>query len=270
VFRVEEVSIHIRNVEFPGASPEQIVFLEKGAHQLIEAEYFRSKLATVAQFDLLPLLQRRGYLKAAFGPSNAKVESGPGAKVDEGTGTKPEESARSSDVEVDAILPVTPGKVYSVSGASWKGNSAVTSEEASHIFHLVAERPADAVRVTTDAENLIRLYHSRGYMMAEVKPNAEVDDANSTVHYDINIREGDLYKMGELEIVGVDTPSKDRLHDAWKLREGQPYNAEYTRQFLEDDAPHLLPSGLQYSVDVHEELNQKDKVVDVTIQYKAQ
>jgi len=269
VFRIEEVSIHIRNVEFPGGSPEQVEFLEKGAHQLIDAEYFRSKLAAVAQFDLLPLLQRRGYLKAAFGPSDAKVVGGPGATPAELKGSEQAESAAINDIEVDAILPVTPGKIYSVSGVSWKGNSAITSDEVSHIFHLVTDRPADAVRVTTDAENLTRLYHSRGYMTAEVKPDAQLDDAKNTVHYDINITEGDLYKMGELEIVGVDTPSKDRLHDAWKLREGQPYNADYTRQFL-DDAPHLLPRGLQYSVNVHEELNRKDKVVDVTIQYKVQ
>ena len=269
VFRIEEVSIHIRDVEFPGASPEQVEYLEKGAHPLTDAEYFRSRLEAVAKLDLLPLLQRRGYLRAAFGPSDAKVVSGPGAnsadtKRGEGEGTD------SNDVEVNAILPVMPGKVYSVSGVTWKGNSVVTTEEASHIFHLSAERPADGVRVATDAESLIRLYHSRGYMTAEVKPDAQINDEKSTVHYDIDVTEGDLYKMGELEIVGVDTPSKDRLHAAWKLREGEPYNADYTKQFLEDEAPRLLPRGLQYSVNAHEDLNKKEKVVDVTLQYKVQ
>ena len=83
VYRVEEVSIRIRNVEFPGASPEQTVFLEKAARQLLEAEYFRSKVAAVAQFDLLPPYLERGYLKAAFGPSDTRVVSGPGAKSDD-------------------------------------------------------------------------------------------------------------------------------------------------------------------------------------------
>ncbi|HTR24916.1 MAG TPA: POTRA domain-containing protein [Terriglobales bacterium] len=267
VFRVEEVIIHIRNVEFPGASQEQAELLEKGVHQLVDAEYFRSKLVAVAKFDLLPILCRRGYLKAVFGPSEAKVVSGPGTPS---TGASQQsESAGSNEVEVDAILPATPGKIYSVSGVDWKGNSAVATEEASHLFHLTVGRPADGVRVTTDGESLTRLYHSRGYMTAEVRTDAQLDDEKSTVHYDINITEGDLYKMGELEIVGVDTPSKDRLHDAWKLREGQPYNAEYTKQFL-DDAARLLPRGLQYSVNVHEELNKKDKAVEVTIQYKVQ
>jgi hypothetical protein len=75
--------------------------------------------------------------------------------------------------------------------------------------------------------------------------------------------------MGELEILGVDSPSKDRLRDAWTLREGQAYNADYTLKFL-DDAPRLLPKGLQYSVQVSEELDAKDKMVDVTIHFKMQ
>ncbi len=270
VYRVEEVSIRIRNVEFPGASADQVALLEKAARQLEFAEYFRSKLASVAQFDLLPLLFQRGYLRAAFGPSDARVVSGPGAKGDEAKSNeaKPED-AGSADIEVDAILPVTPGKVYSVSGVTWKGNSAITTEEASHLFHLAVDHPADAARLMRDAENLIRLYHSRGYMTAEVKPDAQLDDEKGTVHYDMNITEGDLYKMGELEVIGVDTPSKDRLHEAWKLREGEPYNAEYTRKFV-DDAPGLLPRGLQFSVSVNEELNKKEKVVDVTISFKTQ
>ena len=74
-YRVTEVSTHIRNVEFPGATPDQTLFLQRAAHTLLDVEYFRSKLAAVAQFDLLPLYLQRGYLKAAFGPSEARVVS---------------------------------------------------------------------------------------------------------------------------------------------------------------------------------------------------
>jgi outer membrane protein assembly factor BamA len=267
-FRVEEVTISIRKVEFPGASPEQVASLERAARQLEDAEYFRSKLAAVAKFDLLPLYLQRGYLKAEFGLAGAKVVSGPGAQPDTAK-TSPGENTTSPEVEVVAILPVKPGKVYTVSGVTWKGNSAVTTDEASRLFHLTVDHPADAVRLDTDTESLIRLYRSRGYMTATVKPEAQIDDDKGTVHYDMNVAEGDLYRMGELEIAGVDSESRDRLNNAWKLREGQPYNADYTRKFLEDVA-HLLPRGLQFSLKINEQLNKQEKLVDVTIQFKVQ
>ncbi|MGA9356007.1 MAG: POTRA domain-containing protein [Terriglobales bacterium] len=287
-YRVDEVSIHIRKVEFPGATPDQTMFLAKGARQLTDADYFRSKLAAVAQFDLLPRFLERGYLKAAFGPSEAHVVNGAentgkaettdannnrsdaaAPQADETNAAHANDNDNSSDIEVDVSLPVVSGKVYSVSGVTWKGNAAVTTDEASRVLHLAVGRPADAVRLSTDQESLAKLYRSRGYMTAQIKPDAQLDDDKGEVHYDINVTEGDLYRMGTLEVVGVDSPSKGRLHDAWKLREGQPYNADYTRQFL-DDAPGLLPRGLRFSVSVNEELDKKEKLVDVTIQFKVQ
>ena len=93
-----------------------------------------------------------------------------------------------------------------------------------------------------------------------------MDDEKSTVHYDLNIAEGDLYKMGEVEILGLDTRSKDRVREAWTLREGEPYNADYTAKFL-GDVVRFLPREARYSVRVNEALNAKDKTVDVTIHY---
>lgn len=259
VYRVEGVAMRIRNLEFPGASPEQSAFLTNTAHKLVGVEYSRLALAAVAKFDLLPLYLQRGYLKAVFGPSDAHAA----AQGSEG------ESHPQDEIEVDAILPVTPGKQYSLSGVTWKGNAAVTSDEASHLFHLTTGQPADAVRLVHDEESLTRLYRSRGYMTAQIKPDAQLDDENGTVRYDMNITEGDLYKMGELEVLGVDTPSKDRLREAWTLREGEPYNAEYTQKFL-GDAPRFLPKGLQFSVKVSEDVDAKGKTVDVTIHFKTE
>jgi outer membrane protein insertion porin family len=260
VYRVEEVSIRIRKVEFPGASPEQAAFLTSAARTLAKAEYLRSKLVTITHFDFLPLCLERGYLRAAFGEPEAQVVPQPDSK--------PDDSA-SNEIEVDASVPVTMGKVFSVSGVTWKGNSAVKSDDASPLLHLVIGQPANAVRLARDEESLHKLYRSRGYMTAEIKTEAHLDDANATVHYDINIKEGDLYKMGELEIIGVDSGSKDRLQNAWTLREGDPYNAEYTRKFLEE-AVRYVPRGLQYSTRLDEALDSHDKTVDVTIRFKPQ
>lgn len=260
VYRVEEVSMRIRNLEFPGASSEQSAFLTAAVHKLIGVEYSRGALAAVAKLDLMPLYLQRGYLKATFGPSDAHAVKQSPAEGD---------SRAEDEITVDASLPVTPGKQYMVAGVTWKGNSAVSTGEASQLFHLPTGQPADAIRLARDEEALTTLYRSRGYMTAHIGPDIQFDDARGTVHYDMNITEGDVYKMGELEILGVDTPSKDRLHAAWTIREGQTYNASYTRKFL-DDAPRLLPRGLQYTFKIDEELDRKNKTVDVTIHFKVQ
>lgn len=255
-YRVDEVSIRIRKLEFPGATPEQTALLTTAARRVTGADYARSALATVAQVDLLPVYWQRGYLRASFGASDARVaKHAPGEQA-------------SGDIEVDAIVPVTPGKVYATSGVAWKGNSVVPSEALAHLMHLPMGQPADAVGLVRDLEGVRKTYRSRGYMAVQIKPDPKIDDDQSTVHYDLNIVEGDQYKMGELEIVGLDTQAKARLREAWTLPEGQPYNADYPKQFVEATG-RLLPPGVRWAISIHEAVDAKDKTVDVTIQCKA-
>ena len=259
-YRVEEISIRIRGVEFPGASPEQTALLTAAAHRLTGAEYGRSSLAAVAKLDLLPVYLQRGYLKAAFGPSDARVVPQPSPAAD---------AQGPAELQVDAIVPVTPGKIYSTSSVDWNGNSAITTREIAPLLHLPPGQPADAVRLLRDIENVSKLYRSRGYMTVRIKPDAQFHDEKSTVHYDLNVVEGDLYRMGELEILGLDTQAKARMLAAWTLREGQPYNADYPKKFL-DDTRQLVPRGVQWAVSIHETPDAKDKTVEVEIRFKQQ
>jgi len=259
-YRVEEVSIRIRGVEFPGASPEQTSLLTTAARRLRSAEYGRSTLVGVAKFDLLPVYLQRGYLKATFGPSDARVVPQPSPAAD---------AQGPAELQVDAIIPVKPDKIYSTSRVDWKGNSAIATDEVAPLLHMPPGQPADAVRLLRDVENVSKLYRSRGYMTVQIKPDAQFDDEKSTVHYDLNIVEGDLYKMGELEILGLDTQAKARMQAAWTLREGQPYNADYPKKFL-DDTRQLVPRGVQWAVSIHETPDAKDKTVDVEIRFKQE
>lgn len=259
-YRVEEVSIRIRGVEFPGASPEQTALLATACRRVIGAEYSRTAMAAGAKFDLLPVYLQRGYLKADFGSSNARVVNQSSADASaQGAG----------EFQVDAILPVTPGKVYSTSDVDWSGNSAIKKPELAALVHLPLGEPADAVRLLRDINNLGKLYRRRGYMMAQIKADSQLNDENGTVHYVLNIVEGDLYTMGELDLNGLNTNTTARLRAAWTLREGQPYNADYPAKFV-DDTRELLPRGVQWGVSIHETPDARDKTVDVDIRFTQQ
>jgi outer membrane protein assembly factor BamA len=257
-YRVEEVSIRIHSVEFPGASPQQAALLEKVASNLTGVEYGRTPLAAVAKHDLLPVFLQQGYLKATFAPSDARVLPQSSA---------PPDAQGPAELEVDAILPVMPGKQYLTSGLEVKGNSDISTDRIMPLLHLKPGQPADAIRLIRDLENVSKLYRSRGYMTVQVRPDTGFDEDKGTVHYVVHVTEGDLYKMGEVEILGLDTQAKARLQEAWTLHEGQPYNADYPRKFLEDTR-NLVPRGVQWDISLHETPDAKDKTVDVEIRFK--
>jgi outer membrane protein assembly factor BamA len=151
----------------------------------------------------------------------------------------------------------------------WRGNSALSATELAALVHLPVGEPADTVRLRRDLDNLGKLYRSRGYMMAQIKPDSQLNDDNGTVHYELNIVEGDLFRMGELDLNGLNTGTIARLRAAWTLHEGQPYNANYPAKFVEDTRE-MLPRGVQWKVSVHETPDARDKTVDVDIRFTQQ
>ena len=95
-----------------------------------------------------------------------------------------------------------------------------------------------------------------------------MNDADSTVKYVFQFQEGDIYKMGDLEIRGLDSKATERMAAAWKLREGDTYDSGYPKRFL-DAAPSLLAAGTNGTSSVHESVEDKDKMVDVSLHFEA-
>jgi outer membrane protein assembly factor BamA len=93
-----------------------------------------------------------------------------------------------------------------------------------------------------------------------------LDDEKSTVHYDLSVVEGDQFKMGELEIAGLDAQETARMQEAWTLAEGQPYNASYPMLFLQKN---FRDKGarVHWKASVNESVNAKDRTIDVTIRF---
>jgi len=75
-----------------------------------------------------------------------------------------------------------------------------------------------------------------------------------------------VFHLGDVDIQGVDAKLADRLRDAWTLRETDPYDSSYPKRFIEQSWK-LLPTGLNWTVSIHEALNEKDQTVDVSLRY---
>ena len=251
-FRITGVEIHIHDVEFPGAAPADLPRLTSTAKKLEGGEYSRSKVGLYADYDLLPIYLERGYLKASFAPPQAKL-------VHE----NPEE------VTVSVTLPVQAGRQYQVSEISWSGNTALPKAKLSPLIHLTAGQPANAVQLKVDLDVVKKLYKTRGYMAAEVNAIPKLDDATGTVSYELKAQEGDLYRMGDVEIHGLDSRTTDRMRLAWALHEGEPYDASYPQRFLKDTGG-LVSPNVQWGISIHESVNQQEKTVDVELRFTPQ
>jgi outer membrane protein assembly factor BamA len=259
VYRVEDVVIQIRNVEFTGAAPSEAAELKAAARRVFDREYSRTVLSALVQHQLLPVYHARGYLKASLGPPQPKVVKLPSAQGDEGI--------RNLTI-VDVYFAVTPGQQYKLKSIEWSGNHEFPTDTLQKMVRAQPGQPANTVRLGDNLEDVQKLYGSRGYVTATIAANAIFDDATSTVVIRLDVKEGYLYHMGDLEFRGLDNSLTAKLRNAWKIRPGDVYNSTYLSEYL-PAAQKLLPPSFDWDVSSHVTANQRDKTVDVDLIYSV-
>jgi outer membrane protein assembly factor BamA len=249
VFTVTGPDIRIAKVDFTGAAPTELPLLQTAARKMLDEEFLRSTLRIQADKDLLPIYLERGYLKAAFTEIQPKVVL---------------ESPR--EVTVDVSFAVDPGRQYQTTRIRLSGNQAFPSDKLREIIHQQLGQPANAVQLENDLAAIKKLYGTRGYMAASTQALAETDDAQSTVKYLLQIQEGGVFQMGDLDIRGVDKRAMGRLFTDWKLLAGDTYDSSYPPRFLKEAASDFLG---EWNITINESLNDKDKTVDVTLRFES-
>jgi outer membrane protein assembly factor BamA len=240
--------ITIRNVEFTGAGPTELTFLQAAAKRLQGAEYARPALHTQEEKAFLPVYLERGFLRATFGDPQAKVVE-----------------SDQDETQVDVTFPVIPGPQYRPTKMEVAGYKALPVDTLRKTLHLELNQPVNAVQLANDVDTMKRIYGAHGYMAATIKIEPEIDDSQHTVKYRLSINEGDVYKMGDLDIFGLDSHTRDHLQNEWTLRAGDTYDSSYPGRFLQQ----VYKEIGDWNVDVHETLTQKDKTVDVTLRFES-
>lgn len=248
IYKVALHPVIIRNLSFPGADSAEIPALQVAGKSLAGHEYLRSDTHSHEQLDFLPVYLSRGYLKAAFADAQTQI-------VDDGPRTV-----------VDVSFPVTPGKQYKLTGIQWQGNVVFAADKLQELIHLKNNEPADAVQLNDDLEAVQKLYGSKGYLMAKVTPTPTMDDAQATVVYALSVTEGDQFRMGELEVDGLDSDATKKLAAQWQLKKGDPYDQSYLKKFF---SVMYRDVGLRhpYNVVPRENVNQQDKTVSVALHF---
>jgi outer membrane protein assembly factor BamA len=129
-------------------------------------------------------------------------------------------------------------------------------------------QPANTIRLGDNLKDIQKLYGSKGFLLAEIKPEATFDDAAGTVAMRLAVTEGFVFHMGELEFRGLDNSLTAKLRNAWKIRPGDVYDSTYLEEYL-PAAHKLLPSALDWDVAPHVTANVRDKTVDVDLIYSV-
>ena len=248
IYKVSFHPIVIQHVEFPGAAASEVSALEKAATQVLNKDYLRTEMQPQERLSLLPVYLSRGYLKAHFGDPQPKI-------IQDGPQTL-----------VDVSFPVTPGIQYKLTEIDWTGNAAFSADQLQKLVTLKKGAPANAVQLDLDMQAVQKLYGTKGYLAAHVHPDPATNDTDATVHYTLNVVEGDVYRMGDLQIDGLPADTASRMAAQWQMKKGDPFDDSYMNRFF-DSMYRDLTLSRTLNVAPKRIVDQKNKTVSVFLRF---
>ena len=252
-FRVEGVAIPIQQVDFKGAAQIEAAALAAAVQPLLGKDYEQTLVSSFAASNLTPLYGQRGFLRVAFGSPVARIVK-----------------AGAVGTTVAVTIPINEGQQYRLREIRWSGNTVVASSELAKSLHLNPDEPVNTTQLQMDLDSVQDAYAAKGYLLAAVTSKPTLDDAARTASYEVLVREGDLFRMGKLEITGLELFRVESLRKNCRLKTGDPYDKTYWKEFIQDSGRYLAVAPAGWKVDFKQSINEAAKTVDVTIGFVPQ
>jgi outer membrane protein insertion porin family len=216
-FRIEDSALRVQSVQFGDPLAADSQRLKDRLSDIKGQPYSRFAIEVFENEQVRPLYASKGYLRAKIGPPQPRMTGNTGD---------------SGEANMEVLIPVIPGPVYSWNGASWKGNIYVLSAKLDGLVEIKPGEAADGMKIEALWRNVESEYASHGYLDIKLDAQPDFDDAAHRVSYRVNIAEGPQYRMGEMIITGLSLDAEKRLRRAWQLAPGQIFDNGYFEKLL--------------------------------------
>lgn len=239
--KVQEITLTGANL----MTPEEKV---ENTKRLIGDDYYAGNFHDSLMNGLFFLYGNKGYLRVSVGEPQIKFIGDPLQAL------------------LALTVPVDEGPQYRWQSIQWSGNSAIPTTE---LQKMVPVRPGEVVdhgKLDMELSGVHKAYTSKGYLAVKMQRTPTFNDPEHTVTYAIVLAEGDLFRMGTLQITGLDAGTAAELQKKWKLQPGDPYDESYLAAFLHDNAMIINSHGRPRTVKATQ-ARTEDKKVNVALQF---
>ncbi len=161
-------------------------------------------------------------------------------------------------------IKVSEGDQYRISSLDVSGNKFFAKEE---LLKKVETEPKEVFNMSVlrkDIATLTEMHTEKGYAVANVYPDIIPDDAAKKAKIDFKINEGDIYKIGRIEVIG-NTKTLDKVvRREFRLNEGERYNSVLLKRTKE----RIDNLNFFETVDLNQKPKPEEKLVNVDLKVK--
>lgn len=216
IFKIDNPSLKICSIQFPGASPKIVPAFIEVTHWLIDTPYSKYDLNQAIKSGLIPIIKEHGYLRV---------------KVDEHSVIPSSDEKCKSGISID--IPVQQGSLYGFEKVIWANNKVLSDNELNDVWTMKPGDIPSPLNVSKAVGGFIRAYGAKGYMGMKFKQDMEIDDSPLRFSYKISINEGSQYRMGKFISKVLSDAELNKLTDKCKLKQSDLFTGEYIQEFMQ-------------------------------------
>ncbi|MEE8329858.1 MAG: outer membrane protein assembly factor BamA [Thermodesulfovibrionia bacterium] len=161
-------------------------------------------------------------------------------------------------------ITLSEGDKFKIGEISFKGNTIFNSTEFYQHIETSTGKIFNRSALRDDIDSILNLYTEKGYATADINPIFHVNSKEKLVNIVFSVTEGEIFRIGRIEIIG-NTKTRDKvIRREMRLDEGETYNSRLLKRSYQ------RISNLNFfdTVELNPKPQVKEKLVDIDIKVK--
>jgi outer membrane protein insertion porin family len=247
LFRSDVPRPQIAEVHFTGNSVLPSAPLMRALGDVaIGAAYSETTVRLMLDSSVRPLYDARGRIRVKF----PKITPSPANEID----------------GVVVTVNVEEGESYSLGNVTFAGTTRQEAADAQRIANIKSADVANFDDVNAGLDKIVARFRTKGYLNAAAHVDRDIDDQKHKVDISIVLEPGTMYRMGKLEIAGLDLLTEPVIRKMWGLKPGDAFEPQYPDSFLKDVRDQGLFDNLGKTTAV-KDIDEKAHTVNVKLTF---
>lgn len=212
-----------------------------------DSAYLNDLANEIAEVGVRGALQNRGFFKATAVAKLTPIQS-------EGT-----------DISVAVSIRAAPGPQYRMGDVRIESADSdfplrISAEVLRGLLPLQRSELFNVERVRTGLDNFRAAYVREGYVDMTAEPDTEIDEAHKTIDMVIKIDQGLQYRVGSIEVLGVNTVTREKLMESF-LKPGDVFDGTRLEEFFKINRTILSADATTDDVKITRDVRTKTVVI---------
>ncbi|GAC1675742.1 MAG: hypothetical protein PVS2B2_10960 [Candidatus Acidiferrum sp.] len=212
LFSLVGPAIKVTSLHFTGTQAVEESALIREGKLLIGRDYSMVQCRAYGRATFPDYYRERGYLKVEVAEPSAQIAA---------------HSEGSNSFDIQVTYPVKEGAAYQWNGAQWEANRVYASQDLDGFMGMKPGEIANEKKIEAGWEAVQKEYGKHGYIEAQLKHAAIFNDANRKVRFQVQVQEGEQYRMWTFVVTGFPPELANKLQSKWRLKTGDVFDASY-------------------------------------------